>query len=102
SGHDVVYAGANGAVYRLLSTTAGRPVSGAGIPQQIEVAALLPNPQTTDMLYAATSGGLYITTDSGDHWRSRGSGFPADDGMDALIFGANMQTLLAGSLEHGT
>jgi photosystem II stability/assembly factor-like uncharacterized protein len=99
---NLVYAGTtNGIVYRLLSTTAAHPLPGAGIPGQAAVGALLPDPQARGTLYAATSGGLYVSTDDGDHWQARGSGLPQGDSVNALIFGADMRTLLAGSAHHG-
>lgn len=99
---NLAYAGTtNGLVYRLLSTTAAHPLPGAGIPAQAAVGALLPGPQVKSTLYAATSGGLYISTDDGDHWQVRGSGLPQGDSVNALIFGADTRTLLAGSAHHG-
>jgi photosystem II stability/assembly factor-like uncharacterized protein len=99
---NLVYAGTtNGIVYRLLSTTAAHPLPGAGIPDQAAVGALLPDPQVRGTLYAATSAGLYVSTDDGDHWQARGSGLPQGDNVNALIFGADTRTLLAGSAHHG-
>lgn len=64
---NLIYAGTtSGIVYRLLSTTAAHPLP-AGISAQVAVGALLPDPQVKGTLYAATSGGLYVSTNDGDH-----------------------------------
>ena len=98
----LIYAGTSGG--QVLRAIAGKTivaVAGAGIPSNVVVDALAPDPHTEGTIYAATSTGLYVTTNNGDTWSRRGSGFPSNDTMDALAVIPSPFTLVAGSTQHG-
>ncbi|MGH2514202.1 MAG: WD40/YVTN/BNR-like repeat-containing protein [Ktedonobacterales bacterium] len=97
----ILYAGANhGAVYRTRTDGVSSPINGSGLPSSAVVNALLPDPHRPGIVYAATTSGLYVTTDDGNSWNPLGTGLPNNDVLTALAFGAN-GTLLAGTLAHG-
>jgi ligand-binding sensor domain-containing protein len=98
----LIYAGGTGGVvYRDIAGKTVVPVPGVGIPQGAVVTALAANPAAKGTIYAATSEGLYFSTDYGDHWSARGRGFPTGDTMDALVYAPSQRTLFSGSTAHG-
>jgi photosystem II stability/assembly factor-like uncharacterized protein len=99
----LIYAGgSDGHIYRYKPSASSDLFAGAGVPAHSQINALLPDPQTPGLIYAATKVGLLASTDSGDAWVTRGSGFPAHDQMQALTFGSRATTLIAGSQQNGT
>jgi len=65
---------------------------------------LAADPAHAGVVFAGTSQGLYVTSDYGDTWRARGSGFPRDDPPEALVFGPvarGSAPLYAGTQQHG-
>src|SRR5688500_9351093 len=44
----------------------------AGLPENVEVRALLVHPQDSDVIYAGTQDGPYRSTDGGAHWERLG------------------------------
>lgn len=98
----IMYAGAShGIVYRSRTDVDGTPLGGSGIPASDQVDAVLPDPHTAGLVYAATTDGFYVTTDFGDHWNKRGTGFPADTTLTSLIFASDSGLLFVGALQHG-
>lgn len=98
----LIYAGgSDGHIYRFKPGTSSTLFPGKGVPAHSQINALLADPQTPGLLYAATSKGLLSSTDSGDNWVAHGSGFPAHDQMQALTLGEQPHTLIAGSQQHG-
>jgi photosystem II stability/assembly factor-like uncharacterized protein len=98
----LIYAGGTGGVvYRAIAGKTLAPVPGVGIPQRAVVTALAANPAAKGTIYGATSAGLYVSADYGDHWSARGRGFPTDDTMDTLVYAPAPHALFAGSTAHG-
>ncbi|HST89061.1 MAG TPA: hypothetical protein VLJ14_11845 [Ktedonobacterales bacterium] len=97
-----IYAGATGGVvYRAIAGKTLTPQPGAGLPANADVTALVPDPRTSGLVYAATTRGLYVTTDNGDTWRARGSGLPPADALTTLVFAPKLTALFAGDAAHG-
>ena len=97
-----IYAGAiGGVVYRAVAGKTLTPQPGAGLPAHADVTALVPDPRTSGLIYAATTRGLYVTNDNGDTWRARGSGLPPADALTTLVYAPGPATLFAGDATHG-
>src|SRR5579872_7099543 len=97
----LLYAGSDhGVVYRTRTDVLSAPIGGAGLPASAQINALLSAPHTAGFVYAATSGGFFVTTDAGDHWSRRGTGLPVGEALTALAYGTN-GTILVGTLQHG-
>lgn len=97
----IMYAGANhGIVYRARTDVDGTPIGGKGIAGSAQTNAVLPDPHTAGLVYAATTNGFYVTTDFGDQWSARGAGLPANDVLTSLIFGSG-GVLFVGTAQHG-
>jgi photosystem II stability/assembly factor-like uncharacterized protein len=97
-----IYAGATGGVvYRAIAGKTLTPQPGAGLPANADVTALVPDPRTSGLVYAATTLGLYVTTDNGDSWHARGSGLPSAGALTALVFAPGPAALFAGDATHG-
>jgi photosystem II stability/assembly factor-like uncharacterized protein len=102
AGQHLLYAGATGGiVYRARGDLSGQPAPSSGIPGSVVVGAVAPDPNTAGTVYAGTSGGFYVSTDYGETWGVRGSGFPADDTMAALVVATPGDAFFAGSVAHG-
>lgn len=96
----LVYAGAdNGGVYRGLADQTGDVSSGMGIPQDVMVACVLPDPVNAGVIFAGTSDGLYRSANYGDQWSAYSAGLPSHAAMVALAATPDDTTLLAG-LDH--
>jgi hypothetical protein len=97
-----IYAGATGGVvYRAIAGKTLTPQPGAGLPANADVTALAPDPRTSGLVYAATTRGLYVTTDNGDTWRARGSGLAPSAALTTLVFAPGPAALFAGDATHG-
>src|SRR5690348_13353059 len=97
-----IYAGAiGGVVYRAIAGKTLTPQPGAGLPANADVTALVPDPRTSGLIYAATTRGPYVTADNGDTWRARGSGLPPADALTALVYAPAPAALFAGDATHG-
>lgn len=99
--NQTLYVGTSeGGVFHTLTNKQVGLVPSTGIPRGTTVNALVVDPQQSTHLYAGTSSGFFISTDSGASWRSEGSGLPPNDGFATLIMLGD-GTLVGGSTEHG-
>lgn len=65
----IIYAGGDGgALYRSSDGGATWRVANQGLPKDARIQALIINPQLGSVLFAATSVGLFRTTNSGANW----------------------------------
>lgn len=97
-----IYAGATGGVvYRAIAGKTLTPQPGVGLPASADVTALVPDPRTSGLVYAATTRGLYVTADNGDTWQTRGSGLPPSDPLTTLVYAPGPAALFAGDATHG-
>jgi hypothetical protein len=78
---DVVYAGSKGqGIYKRTGTSSGWTSAGSGVPAGVDVRTIVVHPLVSEVVYAATTDGIYKSMNGGGNWSRVGlAGYRVSD-----------------------
>ena len=85
---------AGGGVFRNRSSSGTWSAAGTGLPSS-EGIRVCADPQSSNVLYAATGGGVYRSVDSGDSWAPFSDGIPQGLGVRQVMTNSTGRSLIA-------
>jgi len=84
------------------STDGGATFNPMAMEIHVDWHSIVVDPRTSDILYAGTDGGVFVSTDRGDSWTSRNAGLTITQYYPGISASPNGSHIMGGSQDNGT
>jgi hypothetical protein len=84
------------------STDGGATFTPMAMEIHVDWHSIVVDPRTSDILYAGTDGGVFVSTDGGDSWTSRNAGLTITQYYPGISASPNGSRIMGGSQDNGT
>jgi hypothetical protein len=84
------------------STDGGATFNPMAMEIHVDWHSIVVDPRTSDILYAGTDGGIFISSDRGDSWTSRNAGLTITQYWPGISASPNGSRIMGGSQDNGT